>query len=102
VGQEVVSRMQHRGTARTRIVPLLYPEGFVAEAGAEVTAGEKTLGKAGTGAEGRGLAMIRVDRADDALKAGLPILSGGLTARLVKPDWIRFPFPGEADAAAAG
>ena len=26
VGQEVVSRMQHRGTARTRIVPVVYPE----------------------------------------------------------------------------
>jgi folate-binding protein YgfZ len=28
VGQEVVSRMQHRGTARTRIVPALYEGGF--------------------------------------------------------------------------
>ncbi|WP_099900809.1 YgfZ/GcvT domain-containing protein, partial [Methylobacterium frigidaeris] len=27
VGQEVVSRMQHRGTARTRIVPLIYRDG---------------------------------------------------------------------------
>ena len=56
VGQEVVSRMQHRGTARTRIVPAVYEGGFAAEAGVEVTAGEKALGKTGTGAEGRGLA----------------------------------------------
>ena len=31
IGQEVVSRMQHRGTARTRIVPVVYEDGFTAE-----------------------------------------------------------------------
>jgi folate-binding protein YgfZ len=96
VGQEVVSRMQHRGTARTRIVPLVYVDGFVTEAGAEVTAGDKTLGKAGTGANGRGLAMIRLDRAEDALAAGETIRAGGLPVRLAKPEWVRFPFPGDA------
>jgi hypothetical protein len=95
VGQEVVSRMQHRGTARTRVVPLLYPEGFAPEAGTDVTAGERTLGKTGTGASGRGLAMIRLDRAAEALEAGLEIRAGGLPARLQRPDWITFPFPGE-------
>jgi folate-binding protein YgfZ len=96
VGQEVVSRMQHRGTARTRIVPLVYLDGFVTEAGAEVTAGDKTLGKAGTGANGRGLAMIRLDRAADALAAGETIRAGGLPVRLAKPEWVSFPFPGDA------
>ena len=33
VGQEVVSRMQHRGTARTRIVPVLYTDGPAPEPG---------------------------------------------------------------------
>lgn len=101
VGQEVVSRMQHRGTARTRIVPAVYPQGSVAEAGAPVTAGEKALGSAGTGARGRGLVMIRLDRAEDALKAGVPLLAGGLPVHLEKPDWIRFRFPGDAEAPAA-
>jgi folate-binding protein YgfZ len=96
VGQEVVSRMQHRGTARTRIVPAIYEGGFAADVGVEVTAGEKALGKTGTGAEGRGLVMIRLDRADDALKAGETIRAGGIPVRLEKPSWIRFPFPGEA------
>ena len=96
VGQEVVSRMQHRGTARTRIVPALYEGGFAADVGVEVTAGDKTLGKTGTGAEGRGLLMIRLDRADDALKAGETIRAGGIPVKLEKPSWIRFPFPGEA------
>ncbi|MFL5221026.1 MAG: oligopeptide/dipeptide ABC transporter ATP-binding protein, partial [Microvirga sp.] len=55
VGQEVVSRMQHRGTARTRIMPVIYEDGFAAEPWSEVTAGARNLGKVGTGANGRGL-----------------------------------------------
>ena len=101
VGQEVVSRMQHRGTARTRIVPVSYPEGFVAEAGADVVAQGKVIGKAGTGAEGRGLAMIRLDRAADALAAGGTITAGGLPVRLERPDWIDFAFP-DAQRSATG
>jgi folate-binding protein YgfZ len=96
VGQEVVSRMQHRGTARTRIVPAIYEGGFAADVGVEVMAGEKALGKTGTGAEGRGLLMIRLDRAADALQAGETIRAGGIPVRLEKPSWIGFPFPGEA------
>ena len=80
VGQEVVSRMQHRGTARTRIVRLRYADGFAAEAGAAVTAGGRVIGKAGSGAGGIGLAMIRLDKLDDALAAGEPVLAGGLAA----------------------
>ena len=101
VGQEVVSRMQHRGTARTRMVPIVYLDGFVAEPGVDVTAGDRTLGKTGTGANGRGLAMIRLDRAADALAAGETIRAGGLAVRLEKPDWVRFPFPGETATPAA-
>ncbi|MCB8820260.1 CAF17-like 4Fe-4S cluster assembly/insertion protein YgfZ [Microvirga rosea] len=98
IGQEVVSRMQHRGTARTRIVPAIYEGGFAAEAGVEVVAGEKNLGKTGTGARGRGLLMIRLDRAADALAAGEPIRAGGIPVTLEKPAWVDFPFPGEAEA----
>jgi folate-binding protein YgfZ len=98
VGQEVVSRMQHRGTARTRIVPAVYEGGFAADVGVEVTAGNKTLGTTGSGAEGRGLVMIRLDRAADALTAGEPIRAGGIPVQLEKPAWVRFPFPGEENA----
>ncbi len=97
VGQEVVSRMQHRGTARTRIVPIVYRDGFVAEPGVEVTAGDRTIGKTGTGANGRGLAMIRLDRAADALAAGETLCAGGLPVRLEKPEWIGFAFPQEVN-----
>ena len=101
VGQEVVSRMQHRGTARTRVVPVVYEDGFAAEPWSEVTAGARSLGKAGTGAAGRGLVLIRLDRAAEALSAGETIRAGGLPVRIEKPAWIGFPFPGEAATPAA-
>ena len=101
VGQEVVSRMQHRGTARTRIVPVIYEDGFTAEPWSEVTAGGRVLGKAGTGANGRGLVMIRLDRAADALAAGETIRAGGMPVAIEKPGWIGFAFPGEAATPAA-
>jgi folate-binding protein YgfZ len=94
VGQEVVSRMQHRGTARTRIVPLDYAEGAAAEPGAAVTAGERVIGTTGSASSGRGLATIRLDRAKDALDAGETIRAGGRPVRISKPDWIRFEVPG--------
>jgi folate-binding protein YgfZ len=101
VGQEVVSRMQHRGTARTRILPAIYPEGFAPERGAEVTAGERMLGTAGSGAPGRGLVTIRIDRASEALAAGTELRAGGLPFRIEKPDWITFPFPAQGTGGAA-
>ena len=47
VGQEVVSRIEHRGTARTRIVPFAYT-GFAPDAGAAVTALQRTVGTLGS------------------------------------------------------
>ena len=41
VGQEVISRVEHRGTARKRVVPVTY-EDFAAEAGVPVMVGEMT------------------------------------------------------------
>jgi len=97
VGQEVVSRMEHRGSARTRIVPVAY-DGFPPEPGTAVTAAAKPVGTFGSSADGRALAMLRLDRAADALAAGEPLIAGAVTLRLVKPDWMRFSFPGEGEA----
>ena len=96
VGQEVVSRMEHRGTARTRCVPVVFTGGFRSEWGVEIRAGEKLIGHIGSTAKGRGLAMVRLDRWADALAAGEAVMGGGLEIALVKPTFIRFPFPGEA------
>jgi folate-binding protein YgfZ len=99
VGQEVVSRMQHRGTARTRAVPVRF-EGQAPEAGTAITAGGRqigTLGSAtvGSAGGGRGIALLRLDRVDEALAEGETLSAGAVPIHLVKPDWARFPFPGE-------
>jgi folate-binding protein YgfZ len=95
VGQEVVSRMQHRGTARTRIVPIVF-DGDPAESGQEVTIGDRSAGRVGSVSGERGLATLRLDRVGEALAAGQPIMAGEVPIRLEKPDWIRFAFPGES------
>jgi len=98
IGQEVVSRVEHRGIARTRIVPIAY-DGFAPQAGTPVVAGDKTVGTLGSSAGGRGLAMLRLDRVADALAEYKPLSAGGVPLNIAKPAWARFAFPGEAKAA---
>lgn len=98
VGQEVVSRMHHRKTARTRIVPVTFSGDGPAE-GADVLTGGKVSGRIGSVVPGRALASLRIDRAADALAAGEPITADGVALTLDKPAFVSFPFPGEASAA---
>ncbi|MCP4385706.1 MAG: folate-binding protein YgfZ [Hyphomicrobiales bacterium] len=91
VGQEVVSRMKHRGTARRRIItvsgsPLPYP-------GVAVTADGRALGAMATSSGDTGLAMIRLDRAKEAMNAGTEILAGDSPVTLSIPPWADFDWP---------
>ena len=72
VGQEITSRMEHRGTARTRVVPVAY-DGAAPAPGLAVTAGERNVGMMGSAAAGRGLAALRLDRVADAMTSGTPL-----------------------------
>lgn len=72
VGQEVVSRMQHRGLVRKRVVKVAL-EGEAAP-GAEIRAGDIAIGVLGGAQGGRGLATVRLDRAEDA--KGQAMLAG--------------------------
>ena len=97
VGQEVVSRMEHRGSARTRVVPVAFG-GAAPAAGSAVTAAGRSVGTMGSAAGDRGLALLRLDRVDEALAAGAPLMAGDTQLRLVKPAWARFAFPGDPGA----
>ena len=88
VGQEVVSRMQHRGTARTRIVRVVLDD-FSPETGVSVLAGDKNVGTMGSTAGGNGLALLRTDRVADALDAGSSLSAGGLAIHLTDPNDVR-------------
>jgi folate-binding protein YgfZ len=98
VGQEVVSRVEHRARARSRVVPIVYEE-FAPSSGLPVMAGGKQIGTLGSTAKGRGLALLRLDRVEDALTAGMPLEAGGIAIRAVKPAWAKFDWPGEAKVA---
>ncbi|MBS7539700.1 CAF17-like 4Fe-4S cluster assembly/insertion protein YgfZ [Ancylobacter lacus] len=98
VGQEIVSRMQHRGTARSRIVPFAVSGAQPGE-GSAITAGAKEIGRVGSGAEGRVLGLVRLDRLADALAAGLAVEAAGATLRPAPLGWARFPIPGTESAA---
>lgn len=100
VGQEVVSRMQHRGTARTRLLAAAFPEGAPAP-GSEVQAGQKVLGVTGSTAGQTGLAMLRLDRLGDALAAGEILRAGGKPLAVGRPAYATFPMP-DAGGEAAG
>lgn len=73
VGQEVVSRMQHRGTTRKRVVGVAF-HGPAPLPGSELRAGDLAVGTMGSAAGQRGLALVRLDRAAEATA---PIVADG-------------------------
>lgn len=77
VGQEVVSRVHHRGTARRRIVPVSF-SGAAPAPGSDITVGEIAIGTMGSSAGHLGLASVRTDRAAEAAAVGAPAVADGV------------------------
>jgi hypothetical protein len=100
IGQEVVSRMQHRSTARRRIVSVAADYGL-GDAGAAVLAGSREIGTLIAAEGDKGLAVVRIDKAGAALAGGEPISIGDQPVALSLPDWTGLSFPTEADEAAS-
>ncbi|MCA2379693.1 YgfZ/GcvT domain-containing protein [Agrobacterium sp. 22-211-1] len=98
VGQEVVSRMKHRGTARRRVVTVS-AEGPLPATGTEITANGKPVGTLGTVCGNNALAIVRIDRIADALAAGTPLIAENATVTVALPAWSGLSFPA-ADPAA--
>jgi tRNA-modifying protein YgfZ len=92
VGQEVVSRMEHRGTARKRIVPV-EGEGPLPQSGTIIEADGVKLGELGSVSGASGLALIRLDRAEEALAGGKTLTAGGVKIALRRPSFARFTVP---------
>ena len=92
VGQEVVSRMQHRSTTRNRLLPVTGRGALVG--GTEIIGAGKRIGEILSTAGERGIALVRLDRADAAIDAGEPLMAGDVAIDLVRPSWARFDVPG--------
>jgi len=97
VGQEVVSRMQHRGTARRRVL-IATLDGEPAAPGTDIMAGGRTVGTMGSAASGKAIAIARIDKVKAAMDEGLPITAGDATLTLAIPEWARFTFPQDLPA----
>lgn len=98
VGQEVVSRMQHRGTARRRVL-IVQASPPLPAAGTDLTVEGRPVGTLGSSAGGTGLAIARIDRVKAALDAGQPILAGDVPVTVTIPVWAKFRFPQETVSA---
>jgi len=82
VGQETTSRMKRRGQIKSRMLPLVF-DGPAPAPGTEVLAGELRAGEVRSGAEGRAIALLRLDRA-----LGADLTVDGRPARAETPAWM--------------
>jgi tRNA-modifying protein YgfZ len=83
VGQEVVSRMKHRGAARKRVARVK----VMAEPpppGTPVLDGELAVGTLGSSSGREALAMLRLDRVENANAAGRSLSAGGVGVALAE------------------
>jgi folate-binding protein YgfZ len=81
VGQETTSRMKRRGQIKSRMLPIAF-EGPAPAPGAEVLAGTLRAGEVLSGAEGRAMAMLRLDRAE-----GQSLTVEGRHVTVERPAW---------------
>ncbi len=84
VGQEVVARVHYRKSARKRIVKVHF-DGSAPAPGTEIVAGEANIGQVSSVAGSNGLAMLRLDRFEDAKAAGTAIRAGGAKLEIIIP-----------------
>lgn len=99
VGQEVVSRMHHRGTARRRLM-IVHGEGPLPPTGSAVTADGRPIGALGTVSGEDALAIVRVDRAGEAVDAGAPVLAADVPITLRPPPYAKFTLAGSVQGEA--
>jgi len=97
IGQEVVSRMQHRGTARRRVL-LVSAASDLPAPGTDLVSGGKLVGTLGSVSGTAGIAIARIDRVKAALDAGAEITAGGIAITPAIPGWAGFTYPEAASA----
>lgn len=84
VGQELTSRMKHRGTARKRILGIA-AEQALPPRGTAITSGESEIGEILSTYGSAGFALMRLDR---LAAAHAPLTADSMPLRCVKPEWL--------------
>jgi len=82
VGQETTSRMKRRGAVKSRMLPIRF-EGPTPAPGAEILAGTLRAGEVRSGADGRAIALVRLDRIE-----GASLTVDGRPCEVVRPAWL--------------
>ena len=88
VGQEIVARMQHKTSIKKRVVPVL-GESALPNTRPDIMAGGVVIGKLGSVAGSRGLAMLRLDRAAEFAAQGEALSADGVALDINLPDWLK-------------
>ena len=88
VGQEVTARMKHRASARRRFL-IADADGELPAPGTKLEAAGREVGTLATGANGRALALVRLDRVEEARAAGAEIAAAGRKVTLERPSWLQ-------------
>ena len=91
VGQEVVSRMRHRGTARRRCVIAHAAEQLIPNT--EITAAGKNIGLIGSVSNKIAIALIRLDRGKEAFDEKEKFFAGEIEVTFSQPSWTDFEWP---------
>jgi folate-binding protein YgfZ len=89
IGQEVVSRMEHRATARSRILPVTFDRA-APQRGAAIKSADKIIGSVLSSAGNSALALLRLDRLAEAAQ---PLLTDAVRVHVHKPAWIKYDVP---------
>ena len=69
--------------------------------GTELTVASKPIGTLGSTAGNMGLAIVRIDRAGEAIAEEVPIKAGEVDVTVSLPTWSGLAFPTRADEASA-
>ncbi len=84
VGQEVVARVHFRNSARKRILKVRF-DGPTPSPGTEIMMGEASIGEVGSTAGSEGLAMLRIDRLEEAKAGGTAVTAGEARLEVTVP-----------------
>ncbi|MSP83515.1 MAG: folate-binding protein [Alphaproteobacteria bacterium] len=89
VGQELTARTKFRGVVRKRLFRVDV-DGPLPDPGTPILLGDKEAGIMRSGADGVGLALLRLEIVDQASVSGEPLTAGASRLKPVKPDWVNF------------
>ncbi len=97
VGQEIVSRMKHRNTARKRLVHVrpVDASGDLPPPGTVIRADFREIGAMGSSVNGGGLAILRLDWAKHARDTGVAITADGVALEVTLPQYAAFGWPAD-------